>query len=307
MIKRRLASKMAPNAQTFYRLALLRDMQAQEIENSLRPGFEYQKQDLEGLEEDELNNRKHRLAGHDEAIASKQNEYVDVTETYWKKMRRAEQLIRPIVSSQPATGAKVADSKAVDAEQAASNLELASQRSQEPDETVYRQNVLNQIEAHEKFYRKAKHEIAGNNQPPTQESQFYVSCQSQRLLAVPIFKCLENNAMNFHGQPLNLGYCKAFAKMIQNNVEEQNHLLSIHLDDCSMKDEEFAVILDAILHTKNFYPSIQSVKYSNNEMGEASVAKLSELMLVDHGQPTFARDIYCLKELVLCNVAFRKE
>ena len=41
-------------------------------------------------------------------------------------------------------------------------------------------------------------------------------------------------------------------------------------------------------------------------MGEASVAKLAELMLLDHGQPTFPRDIYCLKELVLSNVAFRR-
>lgn len=53
-----------------------------------------------------------------------------------------------------------------------------------------------------------------------------------------------------------MGYCKAFASMIRSNVEAQNHLLSIHLDDCNMKDEEFSVILDAILHTKHFYPSI---------------------------------------------------
>lgn len=53
--------------------------------------------------------------------------------------------------------------------------------------------------------------------------------------------------MNFHGQPLNIGYCKAFAQMIKNNVEACDHLLSIHLDDCSMKDEEFATILDSIM------------------------------------------------------------
>ena len=41
-------------------------------------------------------------------------------------------------------------------------------------------------------------------------------------------------------------------------------------------------------------------------MGKASVAKLAELMQADHGQPTFQREIYCLKELVLCNVAFRR-
>lgn len=62
--------------------------------------------------------------------------------------------------------------------------------------------------------------------------------------------------MNFHGQPLSIGYCRAFASMIQANMEPQNHLLSIHLDDCNMKDAEFSLILDAILNSKHFYPSI---------------------------------------------------
>lgn len=53
--------------------------------------------------------------------------------------------------------------KAVDVEVAANSLDLASQGSHEPDETIYQQNLLNEIEAHDKFYNKAKHEIAGNN------------------------------------------------------------------------------------------------------------------------------------------------
>lgn len=68
------------------------------------------------MDEDEVNNRKHRLGGHDEAMSSKQNEYIDVTETYWKKMKRAEHLIRPIAPLQPAAGLKKPDVKTADAE-----------------------------------------------------------------------------------------------------------------------------------------------------------------------------------------------
>lgn len=164
---------------------------------------------------------------------------------------------------------------------------------------------MNDIEAHEKFYNKAKQEVTGNNQPPTQESLFFQNLQKQHLLAFPIFKCLNNNAMNFHCKALSLGYCKAIATMIEQNPEAQNHLLSIHLDDCSMKDPEFELILDAVLSTKHFYPSLQSLKYSNNEMGPKSIEKLSRLVQMDHRLPNFSKDIYCLKELVLCNVVLK--
>jgi hypothetical protein len=41
--------------------------------------------------------------------------------------------------------------------------------------------------------------------------------------------------------------------MIEENIDPFMHILSLHLDDCNMKDEEFAVILRAISNTKHFY------------------------------------------------------
>lgn len=34
--------------------------------------------------------------------------------------------------------------------------------------------------------------------------------------------------------------------MIENNIDPQLHILSLHLDDCHMKDEELAILLQAI-------------------------------------------------------------
>ena len=40
-----------------------------------------------------------------------------------------------------------------------------------------RRNLLHQLEANQRFYEKAKHEVAGNHLPQTHESKFYNACK----------------------------------------------------------------------------------------------------------------------------------
>lgn len=90
--------------------------------------------------------------------------------------------------------------------------------------------------------------------------------------------------------------------MIINNQESSNHLLQIHLDDCNMKDAELHVILEAVMKTKHFHPSLQSLIYSNNEMGINSLNQIIAILALDNKVRPGSADIHCLKELVLNNV-----
>ena len=88
-------------------------------------------------------------------------------------------------------------------------------------------SLYHDIEARDKFYASAKHEIQGNHLPETQESRFYEGCRQRGLLPLPVFKCINENTMSLQGKraPLGLGYAKAMATMIVNNQEPSNHLL----------------------------------------------------------------------------------
>jgi hypothetical protein len=57
-------------------------------------------------------------------------------------------------------------------------------------------------------------------------------------------------------QKLNIGYASAIAETIRENEDVNLHLLEIHFDECSMGDEEFSVILEAILKSKYYQTSI---------------------------------------------------
>lgn len=86
----------------------------------------HQKLNLEEMDEDDVGNRKHRLGGHDEVISSKKNEYIDVTDSYWKRMKHMEHLIRPISSTSRPSGLRMLEPKAIDIEVATNNLEVTS-------------------------------------------------------------------------------------------------------------------------------------------------------------------------------------
>jgi len=75
--------------------------------------------------------------------------------------------------------------------------------------------------------------------------------------------------LSYHGKSLGLGFITALANSYINPPlyssvipglylpqNPNNHLLKIQLDDCNMKDSEFAVILEAVQNTKHYYPSL---------------------------------------------------
>lgn len=68
-----------------------------------------------------------------------------------------------------------------------------------------------------------------------------------------------------------MGYASAIADIIQNNEDINLHLLEIHFDECSMGDDEFAVILKSIGSSRYFQTSIQKISYTNNVIGAKSI------------------------------------
>ena len=91
---------------------------------------------------------------------------------------------------------------------------------------------------------------------------------------MPIFKCLNDNALHYHSKKLPSGYIEPICEMIESNEDPHSHILSLWLDDCNMKDEDFANLLKSILNTNFFWPSLQSIFYSNNELGPKTVEVL---------------------------------
>lgn len=94
-----------------------------------------------------------------------------------------------------------------------------------------------------------------------------MACKARNLLPMPIFKCLNNNALHFHNKKLAAGYIEPLCEMIVSNQDYHSHVLSVWLDECNMSDGMLAQLLRAILNTHHFWPSLQSLFYSNNQMG----------------------------------------
>ena len=91
----------------------------------------------------------------------------------------------------------------------------------------------------------------------------------------------------------------ALGKFIENNTKADTHILKIHLDDCSMKDQEFNNILQGVLNSQ-YGVSLQNITYSNNEMGIESIKSINSFL--ELGSESTVR---CLKELCLSNVTVK--
>ena len=98
----------------------------------------------------------------------------------------------------------------------------------------------------------------------------------------------------------------AICEMIRGNQDPRSHLLELTLVDCLMKDAQLAEIIDAILESDTFWPSLQVLNYAQNELGPLAIESLSRLLELDHFEcddPTYnATDGYCLKEISLDNL-----
>ena len=102
--------------------------------------------------------------------------------------------------------------------------------------------------------------------------------------------------LKYQGKIMSLGYAQALAKFIENNREVDHHILQLHLDDCSMKDVEFNTILEGVKKSK-FGVSLQTLIYSNNEMGRESINSICSFIELGLTSPSRG-----LKELCLSNV-----
>ena len=117
--------------------------------------------------------------------------------------------------------------------------------------------MFQELEEKEAFFQKAKHEIQGNNLPATQDSIFYRKCQKTMILPQPLFKMISNNQLSFVGESwLANGYVPALATFIRANADQSKHILDLSLSGCGLKDADFAMILDAILNSQTFEPTI---------------------------------------------------
>mmetsp|Transcript_21437 Transcript_21437/g.33122 ORF Transcript_21437/g.33122 Transcript_21437/m.33122 type:complete len:127 (+) Transcript_21437:2000-2380(+) len=110
-----------------------------------------------------------------------------------------------------------------------------------------RKQIFKDMEAREQFYQQAKQEVQGFNRQTNTDSIFYHECNSRTLLPKPIFTCINENTLIYQGKIMSLGYAKALSKFITAETSFENQIMKIHLDDCAMKDPEFAVLLDSVL------------------------------------------------------------
>lgn len=116
----------------------------------------------------------------------------------------------------------------------------------------------------------------------------------------PIFKYVANNTLKYQGKTMGLGYAQALSKFIKNNKQIENLILRMHLDDCCMKDQELATILDGVRRS-SLGVSLQNFTYSNNAFGHQSIEQLCGLIKDGRkGEPK------ALKQLCLVNVQFKK-
>ena len=75
-------------------------------------------------------------------------------------------------------------------------------------------------------------------------------------MPLPVFKCIENNVFKYTNKKLGNGYARGLGQLIRENANPSMHVLQLELDDCNMKDDEFATILLSISSSKVFMPSI---------------------------------------------------
>ena len=65
-------------------------------------------------------------------------------------------------------------------------------------------------------------------------------------MANPVYKSIKNNCLVLNNEKV---YCEALSKMIVNNEDPSKHILELSINSCSLKDNEFAIILQAIKNT----------------------------------------------------------
>ena len=68
------------------------------------------------------------------------------------------------------------------------------------------------------------------------------------IMPKPLFKMISNNVLSFDGESLANGYTQALASFIRGNMDQSKHILDLSLSRCGLKDQDFAMILDAILN-----------------------------------------------------------
>ena len=162
-------------------------------------------------------------------------------------------------------------------------------------------NIFQEMDSNEQFYNQAKREIAGFNREPTQDSKFYKTCKASNVLPRPLFTCIKDNELSHQGKRIGMPYAVALGEYIRLNKRQDHHILKLHLDDCSMKDEEFAVILKNIRECE-MGVSLQNLAYSNNEIGAASVREIAQMLYASY-ELGRAR---CLKSISLANVSCKQ-
>lgn len=120
--------------------------------------------------------------------------------------------------------------------------------------------------------------VQQNNATKTKETIFFQKSKWGSAAVQPYYKFIKNNKFKLQNKMLNIGYASAIADYIQSNEDINLHLLEIHFDECSMGDEELAVILESIRKTRYFQTSIQKISYTNNIIGYKSINQLDQLL-----------------------------
>ena len=117
----------------------------------------------------------------------------------------------------------------------------------------------------------------------TPMENFYNACFKQGALAIPLFNKIEGGVFNITGQYISQGLARAIGELlVPEDCEDAPlgidyrslKLREINLDDNGLKDEQFAIILEAL----NKQKFLNKVSYVNNEIGPKSVKQLQTLI-----------------------------
>eukprot|EP00347_Sterkiella_histriomuscorum_P014450 403360819 len=101
---------------------------------------------------------------------------------------------------------------------------------------------------------------------------FFIECQKELVLALPILQKIRKRTLNLTGYGLNQGHSKALQIAFK---YFENILGKIHLENNNLKDDDFREILDGLAQLQD----LKSIIYKNNEFGVKSAERLRPMLI----------------------------
>ena len=161
------------NTQVMFRINYAKEL----LKKAVGQSYSFEVREPPVFEDEEQ--RKYEVGGYDEIISLAANEFLE------KRVQQLEKIAK--------VSGELIQRKLVRLD---TENSLSDQITQEDMGKVLQTRTLyHQIELQNDFFKTAKMEIKGNHLPPNPQSKFYISCQSQKVIANPVFKSIRNNEL----------------------------------------------------------------------------------------------------------------